>query len=447
MSVLLLELNEINFDQVLSYAQVGKLQTFASLIKRHGLSTTTSEQKYDELEPWIQWVTAHTGLSLSEHGVYRLGDIKDRPLDQIWEVLERQGVTVGAISPMNASNRCKNPPFFMPDPWTSTSITGDALASLYRPVAAAVNGNADSKMTPGLLAQLAVGLVRNAHPRSYGGYAADVVKFARRRPWRKAMLLDRLLTDVFIREVRASRPGFASLFLNAGAHIQHHYLFNSSVYEGDQRNPDWYVRPDVDPILDVYALYDSSLAAILKAFPSYRIMIATGLHQDPHDKLTLYWRLRNHADFLQRNDVPFARVEPRMSRDFVVFCHDAEEAERAYRRLTSLEGPGGLPLFKADNRGDSLFIELIWSQDIPKDFVYYRDGKPIAGMRDDVAFVAIKNGQHNGVGYFIDTGATPEQALRFPLVELPKRIAEACGVTWDTIAEVEPVGRSLPIHV
>lgn len=430
MSVLFLELNEINFEQVLSYAETGKLQTLAGLVQRHGLSKTTSETKYEELEPWIQWVTAHTGLPLADHGVYRLGDIKDRSLDQIWEVLERQGVKVGAISPMNANNRCSDPAFFMPDPWTSTPITGDGLNKLYPPVAAAVNGNADAKMTAGMLAQLAAGLMRYARPRSYAGYAFDVVGAARRRPWRKAMLLDRLLTDVFIKEVRAARPGFASLFLNAGAHIQHHYLFNSSVYDGNQRNPDWYVQADADPVLDVYELYDRSVAAVLAAFPSYRIMIATGLHQDPHGSLTLYWRLREHADFLRRNGVPFARVEPRMSRDFVVFCHDANEAEGACRRLTALQGPGGLPLFEVHNRGDSLFVELIWSQDIQPDFVYYRDSKPITGLRDDVAFVAVKNGQHNGIGYFIDTGLTPDAVSRFPLTELPERIADACGVEW-----------------
>lgn len=434
MSVLLLELNEVNFEQVLRYAEAGKLQTLAGLVRRHGLSTTTSEQRYDELEPWIQWVTAHTGLLLESHGVYRLGDIKDRSLDQIWEVLERQGVTVGAISPMNASNRCSEPAFFMPDPWTNTPITGDALASLYHPVAAAVNGNADAKMTPSMLAQLAVGLVRYARPGSYTGYASDVVGAARRRPWRKAMLLDRLLTDVFVKEVRAARPGFASLFLNAGAHIQHHYLFNSSVYDGIQQNPDWYVRADADPVLEVYELYDRSVAAVMAAFPSYRIMIATGLHQDPHDSLTLYWRLREHADFLQRNGVPFARVEPRMSRDFVVFCHNADEAEAACRRLTALRGPGGLPLFEVHNRGDSLFVELIWSQDIRPDFVYYLDSKPITGLRDDVAFVAVKNGQHNGIGYFIDTGLTPKSVSQFSLAQLPERIADACGVEWTPAA-------------
>lgn len=430
MSVLFLELNEINFEQVLSYAEQSELKNLATLIGRHGLGTTRSEQRYEQLEPWIQWVTAHTGLTLAEHGVYRLGDIAGREIDQIWEVLERQGVTVGAISPMNASNRCVNPAFFMPDPWTTTTITGDDLARLYRPIAAAVNGNADATMTPAIAVQLLAGLVRYARPANYGGYIADVAGAARKQPWRKAMLLDRLLADVFIRKVKATQPGFASLFLNAGAHIQHHYLFNSSVYDGNQRNPDWYVSPDADPILDVYKLYDDIVGRIVRLFPDHRIMLATGLHQDPHGELTLYWRLRDHAAFLAKAGVPYARVEARMSRDFVVYCDDAAQAVQAQRRLESLTGRNGRPLFCVDNRNDSLFIELIWSDDIDRDFVYLRDGQPVTGLREDVTFVAIKNGQHNGIGYFVDTGLRTQDARQFLLSDLPARVADACDVRW-----------------
>ena len=63
---------------------------------------------YEHLEPWIQWVTAHTGLDFAEHGVFRLGDIVARDLPQIWEQLEEKGLRVGAICPMNAKHRLKD---------------------------------------------------------------------------------------------------------------------------------------------------------------------------------------------------------------------------------------------------------------------------------------------------------------------------------------------------
>ncbi|UZK65066.1 hypothetical protein [Sphingomonas sp. M1-B02] len=431
MSVLLLELNEINFDDVRRYVAMGFLPTLGALIAKHGVSETTSEREYDELEPWIQWVTAHSGLSLADHGVFRLGDILAHDdIVQIWEVLEAQGLSVGAISPMNASNRCVDPAFFVPDPWTAAKVSGpNMLKRLYAPIAQAVNDNATGRITARSAVDLILGLLAYARPANYTRYVALVAAAAKGDKWAKAMFLDTLLADVFIRSVAKSRPQFASLFLNAGAHIQHHYLFNSKVYEGEGRNPDWYVAADRDPVLEVYSLYDRTVAQIIAAFPQSRILMATGLHQNPHGTTTFYWRIRDHESFLKTHDVPFERVEPRMSRDFLIYCRDADEALRAEARLAQCVGESGERLFSVDNRGDSLFVMLSWPHDIPTDFTYRVGNSSRGGLRDSVSFVAIKNGEHDGVGYFIDTGVD-EASERFALADLPRRIAEACGATW-----------------
>ena len=433
MTVLLIELNEINFDQVRTFVARGKLPTLGRLIARHGVSETTSEATYAEWEPWIQWVTAHTGRTLAEHAVFRLGDIIEHPdLPQIWEVLEAQGVRVGAVSPMNALNKCRDAAFFVPDPWTRTEVTGSpTMKRLYGAVAQAVNDNAEAKVAKGSLVGLAAGLAAYARPANYAHYLGLAAGAARGKPWRKAIFLDQLLSDVFVRQVKATRPGFASLFLNAGAHIQHHYLFNSAAYDGPLTNPAWYVDADADPILEVLELYDRTLAQVAAAAPDARLIVATGLHQVPHDALTFYWRIKDHAAFLGRTGVPHARVEPRMSRDFVLFAADAAQAADAERRLAAAVGPDETPLFAIDNRGDSLFVELVWPHDIGDDFVFRIGNESFAKLRQEVAFVAIKNGEHDGIGYVVDTARDVSQGPeRFALAELLARIAAGCGARW-----------------
>jgi hypothetical protein len=433
MTVLMLELNEINFEHVRSYVQLGKLPQLASLLDKYPLVETTSEKNYEELEPWIQWVTAHTGLSLAEHGVFRLGDVAGQDLRQIWEVLENEGLKVGAISPMNATNRCRHPAFFVPDPWTKTRVTGSTLLkNLYRAVAQAVNDNASARLTMSSGAWLVAGLAAYARPRNYGAYLSMAASAARRRSWAKALVLDQLLADIFVREVERKRPDFASLFLNAGAHIQHHYMFNAEVYSGPHVNPHWYVDRGADPVLEVYELYDRIVGQIRHAFPSARLMLATGLHQDPHPDLTFYWRLKDHAAFLAGAGVPFERVEPRMSRDFVAFCADAEQAVAAEQRLAQIRAGDGTPLFEVDNRGENLFVMLSWPNDIPEGFEFRVGNQRRPNLLDDVAFVAIKNGGHNGTGYLLDTGAEATELSRVvPLASLPRRVANACGVAWN----------------
>ena len=429
--LLLLELNEINFGQVQAYARLGKLPVLGRLIDRHGLVETTSEKNYEELEPWIQWVTAHTGKPLSDHRVFRLGDIVGREIEQIWEALEAQGLCVGAISPMNAKNRCRNAAFFLPDPWTPTAVTGSFLMKkLYQAVAQAVNDNAQSRITPSSAAWLMAGLGAYARPSNYGRYVGLVGSAARRRSWARALILDQLLADIFVREVKRKRPDFASLFLNAGAHIQHHYMFNSRVYDGPRTNPEWYVPKSSDPVLEVYSLYDRIVGDIERAFPRARLMLATGLHQDPHAEATFYWRLKDHETFLRKAKVPFQRVEQRMSRDFVVFCADEVEARAAETRFGAIRAADETPLFEVDNRGADLFVMLTWPKDIDENFTYEVDGVTMPGLREEVSFVAIKNGSHNGIGYFLDTGVKAAEQERIELREMPRRIADACGATW-----------------
>jgi hypothetical protein len=420
--LLQIELNEINFEFLERYAARGDLPTFAGILSRNGYTLTTSETDYGHLEPWIQWVTAHTGKTFAQHGVFRLGDIVGTGLSQIWEQLEAEGYKVGAMSPMNAECRLRDPAFFVPDPWTPTEVRASpSVRRLHAAIAQAVNDNAEARITPRSALEIGLSSLRAMRPSTVGSYGSLVAN-AVRKPWSRAMYLDLLLADLFADSVAGTAPDFATLFLNAGAHIQHHYMFSSPLYEGPFRNPAWYIDPAEDPVLDVYRLYDGIVGRLQARFPQARLLLVTGLHQDPYPELLFYWRLRNHADFLGRIGVVFSAVEPRMSRDFVVRCQDGEQAEDAEARLAQVVADDGKPLFTIDNRGSDLFVELTYPDDIP-DTAGFRVGNVhYQGLKGHVAFVAIKNGGHNGVGYFTDTGAVLSKADAFALADLPGRI-------------------------
>ena len=261
-----------------------------------------------------------------------------------------------------------------------------------------------------------------AHWHTYVNYAMT----GRAHPWRRAMFLDLLLADVFASEVHRTNPNFATLFVNAAAHIQHHYLFSSSVYDGPGRNPAWYIRAGEDPVLEVYELYDRMIARNLRAFPKARVMIGTGLHQNPHPSVTFYWRLRDHAGFLQQIGLEFSSATPRMSRDFLVSCASSEAASRAEAHLATVTAADGTPLFEVDNRGTDLFVMLSFPRDIPNDMGFLVGGKEMKDLRSHVAFVALKNGEHDGIGYFVDTGRRLDpDASPFPLSSIPEFVHQA----------------------
>ena len=117
--LIILQLNELNFDYAKYYIYKYNLKSFQKLLK-FTRCETSSEITYQKLEPWIQWVTFNTGKTADEHGIFRLGEANQIKFKQIYERVEELGFKVGAITPMNTKNNLKNPTFFISDPWTKT---------------------------------------------------------------------------------------------------------------------------------------------------------------------------------------------------------------------------------------------------------------------------------------------------------------------------------------
>lgn len=398
--LVLIELNEVNFDVARGYVERLGLKNFKSLLDGPRVRTS-SEAEYAQWEPWIQWVSAHSGLTATEHGVFRLGDIVGTGVPQFFEQVEALGYSVGCVSPMNAENRLKRPAYFVPDPWTATPTDGSFWSrALGQAIAQAVNDNAQGRITLRSAASLALGLLRFARPSHYGLYTKLALN-SRGAPWRKALLLDLFLHDLHWNLVRRHRPAFSTLFINAGAHIQHHYFFNSRAVAGmPLRNPDWYVASDVDPFAEMLTVYDAILGDYLSLGAQADLIVATGLTQQPYDKLKYYYRLTDHAGFLAQVGIPFRAVLPRMTRDFLIEFDTADQAAVAQSKLASCRSAqDGQPIFgDMDNRGDSLFLSLVYPNEITPDFELVFDGGRVR-LAPWVTFVAIKNGRHDPRGY------------------------------------------------
>ena len=399
---ILLGLNELNFDYIKFYINQGLLPNFKKIFEIQKSIETVSENEYRLLEPWVQWVTIHSGKSYKEHNIFRLGDIVNNPkLSQIFEELEAEGLSVGAVSPFNAENRLKNPSFFVPDPWTKTNPSGNWIVkALYKAVHQSVNDNAKSKLNLKSIVSLGLGLLLYVPISRWFHYVKTVSKA--KNPGAKAVVLDSLLADVHLTLWKKYKPDFSNLFLNSGAHIQHHYLFNSKAYQGNLKNPDWYCPDGFDPLIQILSEYDYQLGKLLK-LNNVKLIIATGLHQQPHKHLTFYWRLKEHVKFAEMIGIKnFSEILPRMSRDFLVKFKNETDALNTENLLNSFYAfKDDIKIFEVDNRGTSLFVELLYPNDIEdNDSIYSKESNlKLEKFKSYLAFVAIKNGEHNGIGY------------------------------------------------
>jgi len=399
---ILLGLNELNFDYIKFYISQGLLPNFKKIFEIQPPIETVSEKDYKLLEPWVQWVTIHSGKSYDEHKVYRLGDIINNPeLSQIFEELENEGLSVAAVSPFNAENRLKNPAFFVPDPWTKTEASGNwVVKALYQAVHQSVNDNAKDKLNLKSMISLGLGLLLYVPIYRWTHYLKTV--FNAKKPGAKAVILDSLLADVHLTLWKKHKPDFSNLFLNSGAHIQHHYLFNSEAYKGNIKNPEWYCPANYDPLINILSEYDKQIGKLL-SLRNVKILVATGLHQQPHEHLTFYWRLKEHMKFADMIGLKnFTEILPRMSRDFLVKFNNEKDAVNAEKLLNSFYASrDDIKIFEVDNRGISLFVEMVYPNEISEsDSIYSKESKfKLDNFKSYLAFVAIKNGEHNGIGY------------------------------------------------
>jgi hypothetical protein len=409
--LILLELNEINFDVVEWYvaADVKRFPALKKLLS-NGRIRTSCEKEYEELEPWIQWASVHTGKTYAEHGVFRLGDMVGRKVPQIFELLEGAGLMVGAISAMNAENRLRQPAYFIPDPWTQTPADDSFWSrALSEAVVQTVNDNAQARITTKSAVQVLLALVRFARTNHYIRYLSLVLQ-SRKKPWLKALVLDLLLHDVHWSLFNTKKPNFSTIFLNAGAHIQHHYFFNATPVKNSSpsKNPAWYVKEDEDPLADILGLYDMIIGELFSRKDT-EVLLVTGLAQKPYDRVKFYYRLKSHETFLRNSGVAFSAVYPRMTRDFLIEFESEQQAGLAQKILGGIViEDDGLPLFgEIDNRGNSLFVTLTYPHEVIEKTMYVVEGQSFP-LQPEVSFVAIKNGMHQEEGFaFFTPGIAP----------------------------------------
>lgn len=136
----------------------------------------------------------------------------------------------------------------------------------------------------------------------------------------------------------------------------------------------------------------------------YFILIATGLSQIPHIENTFYYKLTNHKEFLDILGVDFNKVETRMSRDFVVFFDNLENCKICEEKLKDINILNKKKIFEFDNRGLSIFISLVFDEEILIDTLIDIGGNKNIKLKKYVNFVAIKNGKHSPKGFLYRKG-------------------------------------------
>ncbi len=394
-NLLLIQLNELNFDYAKYYIEKYNLVNLNNLIKSSNCHTS-SEIKYESLEPWIQWVTLNTGKSAAEHKIFRLGDVENLQDEQIYEKIENLGYRVGAICPMNTVNRLNSPAFFISDPWTKTAGDKNYFNNLIsRCLSEVINNNSQRKI--GLLNYLIIiiSILKFVRFKKYF-YLFKILSKIFFKKWYRVFLLEFLLHEIYLNNLKNNITNFSSVFFNGAAHIQHHYFFNLENFDGD-KNPEWYIKKNEDPFRDTLFFYNEIIGDYLKLNKNF--LVLTGLTQVPYKYKKYYYRINNPSFFLDTLNIKYKNTKSRMTRDFLIEFSNNQETKDAYEKLSKLKDMNGNKLFEElDIRNKSLFVTLTYPHEIQNKFEVNFEDK-IINFKKFISFVALKNGMHDSKGY------------------------------------------------
>jgi len=453
--IIQLEFNELSPTLMDKFIGEGHLLHFARLRQESHVFMTEAAERAPYLEPWIQWVTVHTGLNYDEHGIFDLGDGHKLDKPRVWDLVGERGGRVWICGSMNASFRKPIQGFILPDPW-STGITPyppGEFEAFFDFVRANVQEHTRDRMPVTRAAQLKFLTFMASHGMSIetaGVIAKQLMnEQGGKHKWKRAIVLDRLQWDVFGRYWRKYQPQFSTFFLNSTAHFQHMYWRNMEPASFTNKPSAADQEEYHSAILFGYQQMDELVGKCLALADENTIIVfASALGQQP----CLKYEDTGGKVFYRPNDPeklfrfagmkPGGQYAPVMSEQFRVYMDSESEAQDASAKLGALRMDGH-EIMLSRQAGNEVFAGCkVFERVAPHAVVTSGTGASTKFYDLFYNCNLVKSGMHHPDGMF--WVRTPEhvhtvQDGKTPLDRVAPTVLALMGVPQPSFMKAEPL--------
>jgi hypothetical protein len=441
--LLVLEFNELCPAFIEHFMAAGLLPNFRRLRDQATAYITHTDEAV--LEPWIQWVTLHTGVPLEQHGIMDLDEAGKLHHPTFWDAMQADNVLL--MAPMNVKFERRDDSIFMPDPWAAAEQPSVEIQPLYRFIRSVVQTHmrADGLSARDSLAAIQF-LVRHGLKLKTATAAVRQVWHERRShgivKWRRAALLDRLLWDVFAHYWQSPRrPKVGIFFSNSTAHYQHKYWRyhdpEAFTLKPSAQELAWYQQV----IRFGYQAHDRLLGkALAMADNDTAIALCTALSQQPmHD----YESRGGKAMFIPKDFATLlaalgistsARAEQIMAEETRLHFERPESAARALEVIESAVTSEGHALFKVRGFDGHSFIvgcAVFVSEVTPHTTCVAKQGMPLAFADHFIPMPTVTSGKHHPDGVFWLARAQQAPSIHsepLPLTEVRGKLEAVLGL-------------------
>ena len=459
--MILLEFNELCPSLLDKWMGEGKLPNFRRFYQASDVFVSEADSDAPALEPWIQWYSLHTGLAYSEHQVFNLTDGPEAGFPDIWGMLREGGYKTFNCSSMNAKNDGAANAVFLPDPWCTTErATPDELNVYYEFVRGQVQEYTNPDQDSGLARAARFVKFMATHGLSFQTISAIISQVAKEKTgngrigWKRATILDRLQTDVFMHSFDKYQPDFSTFFLNSTAHYQHSYwrYMDPAAFVDKPSAED--LETYKDAILYGYQCMDQVLARFIALADKKNVtlVLASALSQQPFledegEGGRRYYRPKNMEKLLETFGIEAKKVQPVMTHQYSMQFEDDPKIEHAVEILKSVTYKGER-CFEVRTDGDRLYFGCkIYRRAEPgAQLNYVQSGETKSVALEDLFYLMdiVKSGCHHPDGIlWIRTGAGKVHDQRVSILDVLPTILDYFDVPRPMAGDKRPLGRSI----
>lgn len=413
----LIEINEFALELFERGTQELNLPNITKLLAMNSSVTTTDDQvEHRGLDPWVQWVSVHTGVPSSTHGIIHLGDTPSNlNIQQIWQVLSTHGISSGIWGAMNATREATpDCQFFLPDPWTfSEDAYPDKLNSLLSLPRYYSKNYLD--VSPREFLKRTFQLIK------FVMGSGSVLRLVRQLPLilrgifengiNNAMLFslfDLFSTILFLEQKRRSRPQFSLIFLNSIAHLQHHKWESGHKLNSDLRFGLRVIDRSLGLLFE--SMEDDEAVVIMNALTQRNIV---------GEEARICYRQINPAKFLTSVGLDFVKVEQLMTNDAHVFFKDVNDRKIAALELEKIKiFDKALFQVEIDNQNPlKLFYQIDFWDELKTDVALSINGRA-SKFSDHFEAIVARTGSHTRNGnIFYASIDIPEKIYNHDLIK------------------------------
>lgn len=418
-NVISIEFNELCPNLMAKFIAAGHLPNFQRFRDESVVAETDAEETGELLNPWVQWVSVHTGLSAAEHQVTTLSEGHTVPVQAVWDVASTSGRRVWVCGSMNARYDRPLDGYLLPDPWSTGCRPFPERE--FDPFINYVRSAVQEHSTGGGGGMKAFLKWMLGHGLSVGTMAAAAGQLASEKlgntSWKRAGILDLIQYDLFTHYYRKVKPHLATFFVNSTAHYQHCYWRNMEPEAFKVKPTAKEQRDYAGAILHGYQCMDKLVGRFLRladSTPNTTLFFSTALSQQPyldHEEKDgrKYYHLNAKTVLAEKLGVtdPFG-YEPVMAEQFYLRFESKEACDRAEARLLSFHlkhrpafKDDRTRLFNAERKGDSLLMQCRCTGDVPADAKITSETDEAVGVPFADVFYrmeAVKSGRHHPSG-------------------------------------------------